>query len=282
MFTRQKAQPRWKIILTGILLSLIHVVQLIALFNVTGRAGRVSFSDVSNYLERDDWQSLLAFDDANVTKVVHEHLGASEVNVRISMSSFGFCLTYSGYLDTIFNVTCGIVLIYLFIFADMWRVIWNTTITRQFPGDPNYQLMMFGTVWLVTVNATILTWLGVESGLSVLANSGEFITVLLDSLIIFIILALDDAVLPLIRFLIEEAGHMDEEGEMDLDQLDVLTHGSQYYKPGYGHHWGYALSSHNPMGKRIASAFFILLTLGIVIAPLSATIVFAVQTFVQC
>lgn len=256
-------------------------MQLIALANVTDRAGWLYETKIANYLERGSWLSPgLVFGSENVTEVVHQFVDASEIRLFGRMPS-DFCLSAQGYQSTIFNLVCGVLLVYLFIFADMWKVIWNTTITRQFPSDPNYLLMMVGTVLLICENAAILTWLGVESGLSVIANSGEFFTVLLDSLVIFIILSLDDYVLPLVRFIVEEAGWMNPSGDMMEERLTLLTHGSQYYKPGYGHHWAHALCHDNCL-KRTVAFFNIWITLAIVVAPLVNTIYVAINSFAPC
>ena len=170
----------------------------------------------------------------------------------------------------------------MFIFADLWRVVFDTTITRSFPGDPYFHVVTLGAFWLVLMNSAILTWLGIESGFSVVSSAGEFKDVLFNSLANFIILELDDQALPLVRFIVEEVGHLDHEGWLKRDQLDKLTHGSQYYKPGYGTHWGHTIRHAPSRLLRAVAVIMVPIALGIVVVPVGVVLDDVFQSYVKC
>ena len=262
---------------------LVHILQILAISNVFVDAGYMKASDISSYLEAGTWSAnfFQYTSPENVTNVVAQQIGGNTQYVYGFMRTFGFCLTPPGFLYTIFNVTSGLFLVYLFIFADVWRVIFGTTITRNFPNDPNYKLMLIGSFLLVCMNAAILTWLGVTSGFGVLASSGDFFNCLFSSLTVFIILALDETVLPFVRFCVEEAGWMNREGVMLPERLNLLYHGSQYYKPGYGQHWKHVILN-GPVGSKLVAILNIFVMLAIIVAPLGVSIHAAVVSFKAC
>ena len=267
------------------LLTIIHGIQIIALYNYNALSGVILTDSINDYVEREYWlsynQTFNQLDAAEKHLAIRDLIGKSEVNVMSSMKDNGFCLSYDGFLVALFNLVVGLFFIYLFIFADIWKVIFATVITRNFPSDPNFKLSLGGAFWLVCLNAAILTWLGVESGFSVVASHGDFYTVLFNSLSIFIILSLDETVLPLVRFFIEDFGHVDIHGELDDERLALITHGGQYHKPGYGQHWIRNLTQGHIALRAVA--FMNLLVAGtIVIAPLAVTINYASNTLVRC
>jgi hypothetical protein len=269
------------IISTCVALTLIHAIQLVALYNYNALSGVILSETVNDYVDRRSWIPLnTTLQQANPV-IQHQEvrilLKGSEVPVVGSMAKYGFCFSEAGYSAAVFNVVIGI----FFIFADVWKVVFNTIITRNFPSDPNFKLALGGAFWLVCLNAAILTWLGVESGFSVVASHGDFFAVLFNVLNIFIILAIDETMLPLVRYLVEDWGHLDAQGELSDERLDLLTHGTEYHKPGYGHHWVASLHE-GAFGLRLVAGLNILVVLAIIVAPLAVTINYAAITFVKC
>jgi len=285
LYSRQKKREPRVLLATLAGLTFIHGVQLVALYNYNALSGVILTETVNDYIERRYWftnnATLQQANPAVLHREVRLLLGGSEIPVVGSMQKFGFCLTPEGYSAAIFDTVVGLFFIYLFIFADVWKVVFNTIITRNFPEDPNFKLSLSGSFWLVCLNAAILTWLGVESGFAVIASHGDFYSVLFNALNIFIILAIDDTVLPLLRFLVEDWGHLDAQGEMSDERLKLITHGTQYHKPGYGQHWVANLHE-GVLGLRVVAVLNILVVLAIIIAPLAVTISKAASTFVKC
>lgn len=285
-----KFQTRGKLLLALFLLTVIHMIQIGAMYNLTGLSSYLVTDKIAVMLERGDWATTNTMlfaakaDPSTFPNKIHGYFNTSEIVLANSgvMTQHGFCLTETGYMETIFNIASGLFLVYMFIFADLWRVIFATTITRNYSEDPHFKLMLAGVVWLIVLNSVILAWLGVESGFSVVTSAGEFSSVIFNSLANFLILSLDDEVLPLLRFILEENGKMDEEGWMGRKQLDLLTHGAQYYKPGYGQHWIKTLTSAPSPLLRLVALINIPIALGIVIAPLGFVIYTAVNTYVVC
>jgi len=261
------------------------VIQIVALYNYNALAGVMVSTTIEIYLQLDTWVAsnplILHATTGNVSDAIRVVIGGSEVSALTVMLDYGFCMTPEGFLYLLFNLCCGFFFIYLFIFADVWRVIFATTITRSFPGEPNYYLCLFGVFWLVILNALVLTWLGVESGFSVIASGGEFDSVLFNSLSIFIILGVDETLLPTIRFLIEDIGHLDKGGNLSEDRLSLITHGCQYYKPGYGQHWVRTMTRGLLITRLIAFINFAIAAT-IVVAPLAVSISFAANSVVRC
>lgn len=288
LFTRQKKRSTKVILVTLFLLTVIHGIQLVALYNYNALSGYILTDTINDYVERQYWvsnnaslQALTLTNPAELHYRLREIFGGSERPVIGSLEDFGFCMSNDGYLYGIFNIVVGLFFIYLFIFADLWRVIFSTIITRSFPSDPHFKLVLFGAFWLVCLNAAILTWLGVESGFSVIASHGDFYSVLFNSLNIFIILKLDETVLPLIRFFVEDYGHLDQHGNMSDERLKVLTHGVQYHKPGYGQRWVKNMTTGHPL-LRVVAVLNVFVTSAIIAAPLGVTINYAIITFKAC
>lgn len=271
-----------------VLLTLVHLIQIGAMYNLTGLSSYVVTDKIAIMLERGDWRStdpvlLAAQQNASAfPDVVHGYFNSSEIRLPGAMREFGFCLSSTGYMEVVFNIAVGLFLVYMFIFADLWRVVFAMTVTRSLPGDPNLKLVLLGVVWLIVLNSLILAWLGAESGLSVVASGGEFSTVLFNSLTNFIILSLDDGVLPLLRFVLEENGHMDLDGFMGRKQLDLLTHGAQYYKPGYGAQWANTIRHAPQPVIRAIAIINIPIVLSIVLVPLGISVASAVNSYEIC
>jgi len=286
LFTRQKKQGLCRIFTTLFLLSLVYGVQLVALYNLNRAASSLDTNVIVKWLERGDWAfvgtSINVTDVRNLPGQVRTVVDGSEISV-FDMTAYGFCLTRYGALNTFFNVSVGLTMIYLFLFFDLWFVIFDMPLTKNRPGEPHGVVMLLGTLWLVLMNSAVITWLGVISGFSVIANSADFYSVLFTSLQLFIILVIDDTVLPAVRFFVEEFGRLDEHGDFKEGVLMKLTHGSQYYKPGYGHSIAKILADKQEGMFVKSTAVFALVTMStIIIAPAVATIVYAANTFKSC
>jgi len=285
LFSRQKNQSLGRIILTLTLLTIIYGVQLVALYNLNRASSTVDVNVVIKWLERGEWKSTdtrIDVDDTrNLPDQVRLVVGGSEMDI-FQMKNLKFCLTPLGGVDMFFNIGVGLIMIYLFLFFDLWFVIFDMPLTRNWIYEKHGAVMLFGVVWLVIMNSAVITWLGVVSGFSVIANSGDFYSVLFTSLQLFIILVIDDTVLPAIRFLVEENGRLDKYGNLKDEYLLQLTHGSQYYKPGYGHSIVRNLRNDPSLINRLIAIFAIVLMSTIIIAPAVVTIVFASITFAQC
>ena len=273
------------ILLTLFLLTFVHGIQIVALYNYNHSAGVILTDSINDYVERGYWvPSNISLQEANpaiLYQSIRVLIGSSETDVIGCLDKYGFCLSDAGFQDAVFNVTIGLFFIYLFIFSDVWKVMFGTVVTRSFPSDPHFSLMLFGAFWLILLNATILTWLGVQSGFSVIASSGDFYAVLFNSLNIFIILKIDETVLPLIRFFVEDFGHLNAQGDMSDERLALLVHGTQYHKPGYGQHWIKNITT-GPIALRIVAVLNAFVALGIVGVPLAITIYYTTVTFKRC
>lgn len=212
---------------------------------------------------------------------LHGFFNGSEIPLAGLFDKYQFCLSEVAYFETIFNICSGLVLVFMFIFADLWRIVFSATITRSFPGDPHNRLIPLGAFYLACFQAVILTWLGVESGFSVVASAGDFSNVLYNSLANFIILSLDDQAMPFLRFIFEENGNLNHEGFLERPVLDSLTHGTQYFKPGYGVNWIKTIRT-APFVSRVIAVCAIPVVLTIVVAPLGVVIHFAVVSYARC
>jgi hypothetical protein len=285
LFTRQKLRSRNTIWLTLLCLTVIHGIQLVALYNYNSLSGVILTESINDYVERAYWipnnLSISGATPGNELGLVRAQFGGSEVQMIGVMTKYGYCLSPIGYYAQVINIVIGMGFVYLFIFADVWKVIFNTTITKNFPDEPNFKLCLFGAFWLVCLNAAILTWLGVESGFSVVASSGDFYNVLFNSLSIFIILSLDETILPLVRFFLEDWGHLNAQGELSEARLDQITHGGQYHKPGYGIHWGRNLTQ-GAFSLRLVAFLSLVIAMTIVVAPLGVSIDYATKSLVKC
>jgi hypothetical protein len=263
----------------------VYGIQLVALYNLNRGSTTVDANTAVKWLERGEWGSknpaINVADTRNLPSQVRLLVDGSEFDI-FDTKSYGFCLNPSGQLDTFFNIFVGLIMIYLFLFFDLWFVVFDMPLTRNWAYEPHGVVMLIGVIWLVLMNSAIITWLGVISGFSVIANSGDFYSVLFTSLQLFIILVVDDTVLPAIRFLVEENGRLDQYGNLQPKFLKLVTHGSQYYKPGYGHRMFKVMLEDPNKAQRVLAfvAFFALLT--IIIAPAVATIVKAAMTFESC
>jgi len=284
LFSRQKKQGLGRILLTLFLLSLIYGIQLVALYNLNRASSFIDTNVIVKWIERGEWGSknpaIDVNDLTNLPDQVRNLVGGSEMDI-FDMKTFGFCLTRRGGVDMFFNIGVGLIMIYLFLFFDLWFVIFDMPLTRNWINEPHGAIMLFGVVWLVILNSAVITWLGVVSGFSVIANSGDFYSVLFTSLQLFIIVVIDDTVLPAVRYLVEELGRLDAYGNLETQYLVALTHGSQYYKPGYGHSIVRNLKDPSIINRLIA-ILAILLMSTIIIAPAVTTIVRAALTFEQC
>jgi hypothetical protein len=284
LFSRQKSQGLGRICMTLFLLTLIYLVQFVALYNLNRQSSFVDTNVLVKWLERGTWKANDAriqlnntFDLPNQVRTVVE---GSTLDI-FDLKAYQFCLTKAGQLDVFFNVGIGLIMIYLFLFFDLWFVVFDMPLVHNDINETHGFVMLMGVLWLVLLNSGVITWLGVISGFSVIANSGDFYSVLFTSLQLFIVLVIDDTVLPAVRFLIEEAGNLDSNGDLLPDQLDKLTHGSQYYKPGYGHRFVKNFLSTSFVMKITSALAFIMMST-IIIAPAVTTIVFAVRTFNSC
>lgn len=292
LFSRQKKRSRGVIFATMVLCLGLHLVQFLALANYNRLKTTVTVDDWGNLVEQGLISSTIpAIEFAapgNASTNIRELVQGSEFSSR-DAPLLGFCVTATGQSFVGTNIVIGIGFVYLFIFQDLWRVIFSTTVTRSFPpgtvgikeNEPNWQIMIFGVLLLVIVNAAIQAWLGVEAGFSVIASGGSFRDILFNSLSIFIILKLDDVSLPLVRYLIEDWGSVDQYGNLDKERLDLLTHGSQYYKPGYGIHWGSHLMSGSIL-LRIISFCCLLLAFAFLAIPFGFTLDDAIVSFKLC
>lgn len=284
LFSRQKKQGLVRIIVTLFLLTLIYGVQLVALYNLNRASASVDVNVIVKWIERGEWNNKNSFIEENNVGTLPDQIralvGGSEMSI-FDMKTYGFCLTPRGGLDMFFNIGVGLIMIYLFLFFDLWFVIFDMPLTRNWIYEEHGFIMLVGVVWLVLMNSAVITWLGVVSGFSVIANSGDFYSVLFTSLQLFIVLVIDDTVLPAVRFLVEELGRLDAYGNLETEYLLKITHGSQYYKPGYGHSIMRNLKEPSIITKAIA-VLAIILTSTIIIAPAVTTIVYAALTFEQC
>lgn len=270
LFARQKKQSRrmkWFVLAA---LTWIYAIQLVALYNL-GRFARIVYDDSLVY-----WIDKGHIDNykvphprTNVTgipNIVRETLGKSSTPYE-SLYDLGYCLTPTGEFEFAFNVGSGLFMIYLLIFQDIFNVIFDMPVTRNFPWErPDGVMMLLGEMWLVALNAAVLCWLGVVAGQYIISNAGSFPDVLNQVLNVFIVVAIDEQVLPLIRAWSEEANHLDMWGNLNSEQLDLLTHGSQYYKPGYGHNWMAKFRSKDLIFK-VLPLSLLLIGMTIVIAP---------------
>lgn len=284
LFSRQKNQGLCRIFTTLSLLTAVYCIQLVALYNLNRASSIVDVNVVVKWLERGEWGSKNSI--VNISDVrflpdqVRTVVGGSEMNI-FDMKNYGFCLTRVGGVDNFFNIGVGLIMIYLFLFFDLWFVVFDMPLTRNFIWEKHGAVMLLGTVWLVFLNSAVITWLGVISGFSVIANAGDFYSVLFTSLQLFIILVIDDTVLPAIRFLIEENNRLDQYGNLLDEHLINLTHGTAYYKPGYFHHVFRNLTGSSTI-NRVIAVVAIVLTLTIIVAPAVVTIVYTANTFSQC
>ena len=285
LYSRQKNQSLGRILMTLFLLTVIYGVQLVALYNLNRASTIIDSNTIVKWLERGDWGTesplIVVNDTRNLPDQVRLVVGGSEMDL-LDMQSKGFCLTRKGGVDLFFNIGNGLIIVYLFLFFDMWFVIFDMPLTRNWIHEKHGAVMLLGEVWLVLMNAAVITWLGVISGFSVLANSADFYSVLFTSLQLFIILVIDDAVLPAIRFFVEENGRLDTFGNLRDNFLMQLTHGSQYYKPGYGHSIARNLRTDPSAVHRAIALLSIFLLSTIISAPLIVTIAYAATTFRQC
>lgn len=284
LFSRQKNQSLTRILVTLFLLTCVYGIQLVALYNLNRASSYLDANVAVKWMERGLWGTrnpLIDIEDTrNLPDNVRLAVGGSEMDI-FDFKTFGFCLTPRGRVDFFFNIAVGLIMIYLFLFFDMWFVIFDMPLTRNFITERHGAIMLIGVVWLVIMNTAVITWLGVISGFSVLANAGDFYSVLFTSLQLFIILVIDDTVLPAIRFLIEENGRLDPYGNLSDEALKSLTHGTQYYKPGYGHSITRNLRGESKINRFIAVlAIFLMST--IITAPALVTIVRAALTFDSC
>jgi hypothetical protein len=160
-------------------------------------------------------------------------------------------------------------------------------LARSFPDREGFKglMMLFCNLVMVAANSAILAWLGVIAGQLVNSNCGSFAQVLNASLSVFIILQIDDEVLPFVRFWAEERGYLSRTGDLHSEQLNRLTFGNQYYKPGYAH---YALNNAMLGGKerniilRILAVILSCVTIAIVVIPAAVTIAEASASFARC
>jgi hypothetical protein len=284
LFSRQKKQSLLRILTTLLLLTIVYGIQLVALYNLNRASSYQDVNVIVKWLERGVWScrnpAIDVTDHMNLPAKVRDLVGGSEMNI-FDMKLYGFCLSKRGQIDIFFNIGIGLIMIYLFLFFDLWFVIFDMPLTRNWVSEPHGVIMILGVLWLVVMNAAIITWLGVVSGFSVIANAADFYLVLFTSLQLFIIVVIDDTVLPAVRFLIEEFGRLDPLGNLQDEYLQLVTHGSQYYKPGYGHSIVKNLTGPVMVNRVIAFIALILMST-IIVAPAVVTIVFAALTFEAC
>ncbi len=286
LFSRQKKQSKCTILLTLFLLTLVYVLQLICMYNLFRQARSTKTLTLAEWFER----GYIKSPDVAVTEpdLIHHVIRTLAKNVEgdtfdldvLNLPLLNACFTRTGYFSAVFNVVAGLVLIYAFLFFEMWSFIMDTPITRSFPGrERNGIIMVIGELWLVILNSAIVVWLGVISGYTVLASCLDFFTIMNTAFSLFIIIAIDDTVVPGIRFLVEEHGHIDiATGELKEYQLRLLTHGKQYYKPGYGQRW--TINFRNPnILLRLVSFFMFIITISIVLVPF-AIIAFNASSFI--
>lgn len=283
LFARQKHKPLWRILATLLALTILYSTQLIALYNLNRGSSLLDTNVLVKWLERGLWaNSGIAMDPSDtLTQRVRAVLHGSEISV-FELKDYGFCLTPSGQSDVIFNVVVGLVMIYLFLFFDVWFVIFDMPLTRNYLNERHGLVMLLGVFWLVLINSAVITWLGVVSGFAVIANSGDFYSVLFQSLQLFIILVIDDTILPAIRFVTEEAGRLDEYGNLQEKELHALTHGSQYYKPGYGHSFVRLWRNGDGKLRKCLAMLSFLVMITIIVAPAVTTVVYAVNALKFC
>lgn len=283
LFSRQKRKPRSHIFYCLISLTAVYGIQLVVLYNLWRLARYVKAGSLTEWIERDVIRNdqLQNSTIGSLNADIRELIGSSEVDF-INLPALGFCFSPDGYNEAIFNIGSGMLLIYLFLFFDFWNVIMSTTLTRSFPKEKNGLIMIFGELWLVFVNAAVIIWLGVVAGYSVLAAAGDFYTITQSSLELFIVLLIDETVLPAVRFVIEEKNYINPvSGELSDQRLLDVTHGKQYYKPGYGHRFLENFKSPNPVIKIVAIIAFTVM-LFIVIGPFIIVLFDAIASIKLC
>ena len=285
LFSRQKKYGLARIWFTLIVLTLVYSIQLVALYNLNRDAASLQADQFASWLER----GLFLSTDANVNvsdtfyliNQVRATFGGTAIQI-VNLPNYPFCLTYKGFIYVLFNVGVGLVMIYLFLFFDLWFVVFDMPLTRNWASERHGFSMLFGVIWLVLINSAVITWLGVVSGYSVIANAGDFYQVLFTSLQLFIVLVIDDTVLPAVRFFIEEAGRLDAFGNLKNEELNFLTHGSQYYKPGYGHNFVRNFNDKAHTATRILAFIAFIVMSTIIFAPAIVTIVNVSNSFKRC
>ena len=160
-------------------------------------------------------------------------------------------------------------------------MVMDMPLARNFTGEPHAAIMYAGIFWVVSLNSAILTWLGVVAGQIIISNCGSFFDVLNTSLSVFIVLQIDDQVLPFTRWMVEVRGETDHKGVLPDNVLRRLTHGNQYYKPGYGHDWSKKLRDKRFVVRLLPIPLFIIVT-AIIAVPAAATIAQAVLYLQIC
>lgn len=282
LFSRQKNKSLVRILLTLLVLTAIYGIQLVALYNLNRSSAMLDTNVLVKWLERDLWSNpnIAMHPSSTLTQRVRGALNGSEVSV-FDLRAYDFCLTPRGQYEVVFNIVIGLLMIYMFLFFDLWFVVFDMPLTKNKPYERHGVVMLLGVFWLVLMNSAVVTWLGVVSGFAVLANSGDFYSVLFQSLQLFIVLVIDDTVLPAVRFLVEEMGRLDEYGELKTEELHSLTHGSQYYKPGYGHSFVRLWRHGTGLNKFLAVVSFAVMVT-IIVAPAVTTVVYATQALRFC
>jgi len=274
LFSRQKNQSRCVIFSALLLLTAVYALQLVCMYNLFKQARNTTTLTLAQWFERGYLISpKVVTTDPEVLHASLRQLAKSiegdtfDIDV-LNLPKIEACFTPVGYTNAVYNVAAGLVLMYAFLFFEMWCFIMQTSITRSFPGrERNGLIMILGEIWLVLLNSAVVVWLGVICGYTVLASCVDFYLIMNTAFQLFIIIAIDDTILPGVRYLVEEHGHIDVvSGELKEDQLKLLTHGKQYYKPGYGHRW--AKNFRNPsMFFRVIAYIMFVITVSIVFVP---------------
>ena len=130
--------------------------------------------------------------------IVIDQVGANAFGVQELADHF--CFTEFGARTAMFNLLGGILLIYAFILRDTFFVIMDMPFARSMPGvDRNAPIMLFGSFALALQQAVLITTISIVSGLRILASVGDIYDIIETSVGLFIILAVDDVMLPSIR-----------------------------------------------------------------------------------
>ena len=286
LFARQKKQSVGVICLAFWAVEFIYIVQLVVLYNLGRFNSKMGADRMVAYVERLMFSNYLVLHDPHAPSdalysTIVATFNGSTINF-MNLYDKGYCLTNAGTYEAAFNVVAGLWLVYLFIFHDIFDIVFYMPLTRSFPGkEAKAPLMLLGTMLLVMTSAAIYVWLGVIAGQTVNANVGSFVDVLQSALSVFIVLQIDDQVLPFIRWFIEERGQLDEWGDLKIEQLRLLYHGAQYHRPGYGHNWITKMRNPN-LVLRLLPIPLLLFSMSLVAVPLSVSIAQAAQALKHC
>jgi hypothetical protein len=270
LMSRQKYQSWKRVMFVFLSLNWIYGVQLVVEYNLGKHVGDVNVNDMIVWIETKRWTNPTIVPFPNSSHEIESTLRQSFQGSKIKydqLYDLGWCLTSTGKFEAAFNVATGLVICYLFIFGDLFNVVMYMPLVRSFPQEPKGAFMLFANVWMVVLNGVVLTWLGVIAGEAVNGHASDFTSIINVALSVFIVVAIDNEVLPTIRALAEEFGYMDYRGVMNAEQLDRLTFGNQYYKPGYGHGWTHRFFEAPTPALRIIPIVLLLITIAIIITP---------------